>query len=108
MARACHNNSLLKKYVENYCSKNEEKTISENEFFKLKEQNAILEEQLKKMIIRDVNLELKQQEIDNLLREINNLKIYSNNLKGQLLEARQNHTGKSDPNKVVSINQKRP
>lgn len=52
------------------------------------------------MIIRDVNLELKQQEIDNLLREINNLKIYSNNLKEKLLEARQNHTGKSDPNKV--------
>lgn len=98
-----YNNTLLKKFVDSYSEKSEGKSIAESEYIKLKEQNEAYEQQIQQLIIRDIDLEKQQHEIDALNREIKTLRERNQTLQEQCEELmfKKNLSSRSKTSKVV-------
>lgn len=81
-----YNNDLLRMYVESYSTNESSKSITPDEYEKIKEKNDLLNKQVHNFVLRDIETEELRHENSMLYKEITNLKNRNEILEKQLLE----------------------
>ena len=81
-----YNNELLRLYVESNSEIDDEKNVSESEFTRLKEKYDIQNQQIKDLLLKDIETESLRQDNEILEREISNLQNHNKALENQLEE----------------------